>query len=337
MSDVLSVAVIGAGVNAQTHMRTVEENDSSRLVAVMDVDADRAKAAAEKYGVRAYTDLKAVLGDPEVEGVHICTPNILHADQAVAAAEAGKHVLVEKPMALTLEDCDRMIAASEAAGKVLMVGQSMRHSAVNRKVKQMIAEGAIGRVGHLMRRRYGYFDPTRPAAGSGKPSRAWYLDLKVAGNCVLYGFGSHEYDIIHWYLDSPVVRVYAQGTESTGLYRGQKDSYSAVMTHENGAVSVLTQSVVCHAGGHDQYIIGSEGSMLVTGRKLVLNGDEVPLELDPDPFAPKHSQTGEFIRCCLEGIEPDASGRSVRHTMALIEAAKQSVERNEPVLISEFG
>ena len=330
MSDVLSVGVIGAGTIAHGHMRAIQANDNIRLVGVMDVDAGRAEAAAGEYGGKAYTTLEAVLEDPEVEGVHVCTPHYLHADQVVASAEAGKHVLVEKPMALTVPDCDRMVDACERAGKVLMVGQVMRHSPVNRKVRDLIAEGAIGKVGHLMRRRYGYFNTLQSDSRYG----AWYMDLEKAGICVLYGFGTHEYDILQWYVDSPIVRVYAQGSESTALYRGQKDTYSAVMNHVNGAVSVLTQSVVCHTGGSDQHIIGSEGSMLVTGGRLRMNGKEVPVE--GESRSGFQNQIGEFAACCLEGREPDANGRSVRHTMAVIEAAKQSAERDEPVPVSEF-
>jgi len=330
MSNILSVGIIGAGGIAQAHMRAIEDNDNIRLVAAMDVDADRAQAAAEKYGARAYTKLPDLLADQAVEAVHVCTPHSLHADQVVAAAEAGKHVLVEKPMTLTLPDCDRMIEACEQAGKILMVGQVMRYYPVNRKIREMIAEGIIGEVGHLMRRRYSYFDTTKPE--SNYPS--WYLDLKVGGICVLYCFGPHEYDILHWYLDSPVTQVYAQGTESTELYKGQKDSYTTVMNHENGAVSILSQSVVCHSGAHDQYIIGSKGSMMLSGQRLLVNGKEVPLEGTSGDGM--RNQIREFAVCCLEGSEPDASGRSVRHTMAVIEAAKQSAERNEPVQMSEF-
>ena len=155
MSNVLSVGIIGAGGIAQSHMRAIHENDNIRLVAAMDVDAARAVAAAEKYGARAYTSPSDLLGDPEVEAVHVCTPHSLHGDQVTSAAEAGKHVLVEKPMALTLTECDRMIEACEAAGKILMVGQVLRYYPVNRMIRKMISDGVIGNVGHLMRRRYG--------------------------------------------------------------------------------------------------------------------------------------------------------------------------------------
>lgn len=330
MSEILSVGMIGSGGIAQSHMRAIEENDNIRLAAVMDIDVQRAEAAAEHYGAKAYTNLEALLNDQEVEAVHVCTPHNLHAEQVVKAAEAGKHVMVEKPMALTLEGCDHMIEACENAGKVLMVGQVMRHYPVNLTIKKMIAEGEIGEVGHLIRRRYSYFNPS----GKGSSYRHWYLDLEVGGICVLYCFGPHEYDILHWYLDSPVKEVYAKGTENTELYDGQKDSYTAVMTHENGAVSVLSQSVVCHTSAHDQYIIGSKGSMMATNQKLLLNGEEVQVEGSAGEGMRR--QIWDFADCCLKGREPDASGKSVRHTMAVIEATKQSAERDETVQLSEF-
>ncbi|MEO2003593.1 MAG: Gfo/Idh/MocA family oxidoreductase [Candidatus Poribacteria bacterium] len=331
MGEALSVGMIGSGGIARSHMRAIAGLDTVHLAAVMDIDEARAQTAAEEHGARAYTSLDDLLGDAEVEAVHVCTPHSLHVGQVVAAAEAGKHVLVEKPMALNVADCDRMIAACEDAGKTLMVGQVLRHYPINRAVKAMIAEGRIGEVGHLIRRRYSYFDPGEP--NSGYPG--WYRDLEVGGVCVLYCFGPHEYDILPWYMDSPVVEVYSRGTESTALYEGQKDSYTTMMTHENGAVSVLSQSVVSHAGAGDQFIMGSEGSMRFTNGELTVNGETVAVEGSASEGMGR--QIKEFARCCLTGDTPDASGRSVRHSMAVIEAAWHSAERLEPVQVAEFG
>lgn len=330
MGNVLSVGIIGAGGIAYAHMRAIEQNDNIRLTAIMDIDTNRLEEAQKRFGGRIYTKLEDMLKDPEVEAVIVCTPHNVHGEHVVASARAGKHVLVEKPMALTLQECDQMIESAEEAGKILMVGQVMRHYPVNRKIKQMISEGAIGKVGHLIRRRYSYFDTSKPGSGNAR----WYMDLEIGGICVLYCFGPHEYDILHWYVDSPVKQVYAQGTENTEIYKGQKDSYSAIMTHENGAVSVLSQSVVCHFGAHDQYIIGSDGSMFLSGDRLMMNGQDV--QVDGSSAEGMKLQIHEFAQCCLEGRQPDANGRSVRHTMAVIEAAKQSAERNEPVLVAEF-
>jgi UDP-N-acetylglucosamine 3-dehydrogenase len=331
MSDVLSVGIIGSGGIARSHIQAIKENDNIRLAAVMDVDQSRAESVAKDHGARAYTSVDALLDDPEVEAIHVCSPHVFHGDQVVASAKAGKHVLVEKPMALTLRECDDMIQACESEGKILMVGQVMRYYPVNQAIKKMLSDGAIGDVGHLIRRRYGYFDTTQPGTVYGR----WYLDLKVGGICVLYCFGPHEYDILHWYMDSPVVEVYAQGSASTELYKGQKDSYTSIMKHKNGATSVLSQTVVSHVGAHDQYIIGSEGSMFLSGDKLLMNGKEVNVEGSSGEGM--RNQIHEFADCCLNGRQPDANGKSVRHTMAVIEATKQSAERNKPVLVSEFG
>ncbi len=327
MSDTLSVGIIGAGGIGHDHLRAISQLQNIRVAAVMDTIEEKARSAAETFGGKPCTRFDDVLADTEVQAIHVCTPHNQHGDQAVRAAEAGKHVLVEKPMALTVAECDRMIAASERAGRVLMVGQVMRYYPLSLKTKSLIAQGAIGKVGHLMRRRLCYFDPSAPGSSYGR----WYMDLDVGGNCVLYCFGPHEYDLLHWYMDSPVVRVYAQGNESTRLYVGQKDSYTAIMNHENGAVSVLSQSVVCHGSAHDQVIVGSEGSITLTHSKLLLNGEEVVLE--DMTGSGMRNQISEFAACCLERRTPDASGRSVRHTMAVIEAVQESALRSEPVIV----
>lgn len=330
MGDILRIGMIGSGGIAKAHLHAMKDNENVKPVAVMDVVLDRAKEVAKEFDGKAYDNLDGLLNDPKVDAVIVCSPHIYHGEQVVAAAKAGKHVLVEKPMALTLKECDDMIQACEEANRILMVGQVMRHYPVNRMIKKMIAEGAIGDVGHLIRRRYGYFDTTQPGTVYGR----WYLDLKVGGICVLYCFGPHEYDILHWYMDSPVVEVYSQGTESTELYKGQKDSYTSIMKHENGAVSVLSQTVVSHVGAHDQFIMGSKGSMFLAGDKLSMNGQDVAV--DGSSGQGMKLQIQAFADSCMTGEVPDASGRSVRHTMAVIEATKQSAERNKPVLVSEF-
>ena len=131
-------------------MRGIEANDNIALVAVMDIDRRRALALANAHNARAYEKLDDLLNDPQVDAVHVCSIHNAHAEQVIAAARAGKHVLVEKPMALSVAECDRMIAACEAAGVALMVGQVMRHFPVNLKAKAVIRDGAIGEVGHII-------------------------------------------------------------------------------------------------------------------------------------------------------------------------------------------
>ncbi|MBT4502835.1 MAG: Gfo/Idh/MocA family oxidoreductase [Gemmatimonadetes bacterium] len=325
MSDKLSVGFIGTGNIARSHMEAIKALEQIEIAAVMDVDMNRAQAAAEEYGGRACAGLDELLADESVQAVHVCTPHNQHVDQVVAAAQAGKHVLVEKPMALTLAGCDRMIAASKEAGKLLMVGQVLRYWPIYRKVREMVRAGKIGAVGHQMRRRYSRFNP-----GEGH----WYLDPEEGGNCVLHAFGPHEYDVLHWMIDSPVAQVYARGTESAERLAGQCDSYSALMTHANGAVSMLSQTVSCHSGAWDQHVVGSLGSMFITSQKLMVDGEEVEVEgVAADGM---RNQVAEFADCCLKRETPDASGESVRHTMAMIEAVQLSSARGEVVELAEL-
>ena len=109
--NVLPVALIGAGGIAQAHLRAISQLQQIEAVAVMDTNPQSLQAIVTQYRLRPYDNLEAVLNDPQVEAVHVCTPHYLHAEQVVTAAQAGKHVLVEKPMALSVADCDRMIAA----------------------------------------------------------------------------------------------------------------------------------------------------------------------------------------------------------------------------------
>ena len=118
------------------------------------------------------------------------------------------------------------------------------------------------------------------------------------------------------------------------LYEGQDDFFGSVLNHANSAVSVVTQSVVCRAGAGDQIIVGSEGTLQVNNREVKLNGEDVEVVGDTGDGMP--NQVREFVTCCLEGGEPDANGRSVRHTMAILTAVALSAERGEAVDLKEL-
>ena len=319
----MRVAIAGTGQIARLHVQAMAKVPELELVGVYDVDAARAEAFGREFGARVFASYDDLLAAPDVEAVHICTPNYLHADQAVAASAAGKHVFVEKPMALSLPDCDRMIAAAEAAGRVLMVGHMMRYQPANQAVRRLIREGAVGEVKHLVRHRFCNFDAANAWF------RPWYSDRRSVGSCVLHGWGPHDLDLLVWYLDSPGVRVYAQGTQSAELYRDQCDTYSLIINHAGGAVSALSISNSSHSNSVEQFIIGTGGSIRVTGGKVWLNGAEVPVEGSAADGMP--NEFAEFARCCREGGTPDADGRSSRRTMAVVEAALESAETNRIV------
>src|SRR5215216_6388007 len=145
MDSTLGVAIFGAGRAGAGHARAVAQTPGTQLVAVFDVDAERAAAFAEKHGCLAFTDSDAVLKRDDIQVVTVALPNFLHEQAAVASASAGKHIFLEKPMADTVEECDRILAAVERAGVQLLVAHSQRYFSSTRRAREIIQSGELGR------------------------------------------------------------------------------------------------------------------------------------------------------------------------------------------------
>lgn len=128
------------------HFPEYESHQETEIIAVCDIVPDRANAAAQRYGAQAYTDYIELLKNEEIEAISVCTPNYLHARITVAALEAGKHVLCEKPMATSLTDAEKMNEAAAKSGKILMIGHNQRFVPSHQKAKQLIESGEVGKV-----------------------------------------------------------------------------------------------------------------------------------------------------------------------------------------------
>lgn len=139
-------AVAGCGVISRFHLDAIRSIEDAALCGVYDPVEASARAAAQAYGTRAYPDYDALLADPQVDAVCICTPSHLHAPLALQAVAAGKHVLIEKPVALTLEDCDAVAAAARAAGVQVGVVSQLRYGPAVARVKRALESGALGRI-----------------------------------------------------------------------------------------------------------------------------------------------------------------------------------------------
>ena len=142
----LNFVIIGTGMISSTHADAINDMERANLLGVFDKDTERAKAFAEKYNIKAYDGYEAVLSDSSVDAVCLCTPSGFHAEQAIAALENGKNVVVEKPMALTAEDCDRVIETVKKTGKTLTVICQLRFSEDVQKLKKLYEEKAFGTV-----------------------------------------------------------------------------------------------------------------------------------------------------------------------------------------------
>ena len=143
----IRVGIIGCGKIAQTrHIPEYLDNPNSEIVGYYDFNMERAQALAEKYGGRAYASAEELLADPAVDAVSVCVANNAHAQTSIDALQAGKHVLCEKPMATTLEDCIRMVDAASSCDRYLMIGQNQRLAKAHVKAKELIDSHVIGDV-----------------------------------------------------------------------------------------------------------------------------------------------------------------------------------------------
>ena len=183
------------------HAQALAALDDVRLVAATRTNPVALAEFTARYGGRGYTDLNAVLADPAVDAVVIATPHHLHTVAVEAAAQAGKHILLEKPMAPTLAECDRILAAADQAGVTLMLGHTSQFAPAYQLAKQMLDGGELGEIvlGVSTMSKF-WFEPNR---------RDWHLDRQTGGGMWLTA-GIHCLDRLTWLVGSPVARVSAR-------------------------------------------------------------------------------------------------------------------------------
>lgn len=323
MGKRIGVAVVGCGRVSGNHLGAIKNlGDLAELVAAVDVDVKRAKSASEEYSAkRYYTNTKEAFADPEIEAVVLGLPHYLHCKVSVEAAKAGKHILVEKPMALTVAEADMMIEEAEKNKVKLMVGQVVRHNPAIAKAKECFNEGKLGKPLHVTERMLRYF---------AAPPTDWWRSYEKTGGLIIALNISHSADTILWILNTSATSVYAVGSSSNPVWEGEDDVLVQLMTKE-GTIVCMNQSFNAHGVSGDTIIIGTESTFRVTGNSLAINGENV--ELPESELTGMESQMKEFISSINEDREPLASGQDVRKVVAVLEAARESMKKGMPITL----
>jgi predicted dehydrogenase len=250
--------IIGCGGIARRRMvPALAECANSTVVAVMDVDKAVTDAVAAQTGARAYYSDMELLESPDVQAVYIATPAHLHHDQVLQAAAAGKHVLVEKPIALTVSDAEEMIAACKAAGVYLTEGYMMKRHALNVKAREMVQSGDIGPV-VFARAQLSCWYPDIPGA--------WRQDPKLGGGGALIDMATHCYDLLQHIIGSRIVEVFAF-TDTLTFGYSVEDSSTTLLRFANGAHGVVDAffNVPDCAGQGRLELYGNKGSIQAEG------------------------------------------------------------------------
>ncbi len=246
-------AVIGCGGAAWIgHLPWIWEHPAAELTAVCDSDPRRAQQAAERYGAEALTDYNQALKRPDIDAVVIATPPASHCEIACAAAEAGKHILLEKPMGRTVSECDQMASVAERNRVHLMLGHEKRFSLASEKIRQLIDRGVIGEVFYLVLH-WGAsvkLSPERLIPDGYRESYEWRWRDRSLGGGILQDHLPHYVDLWRWWTGSEVESVCAEIQNVTRDYLGRpeiaawEDFGTVLMRFSNGAVAVFNTGTV---------------------------------------------------------------------------------------------
>ena len=328
------IAIIGTGNNARAHLQAVLSNSKARLVAMCTNDPEQGKALAAENNVRCeiYTDLERMLSDPEIGTVLICTPNNLHAYQATLAAQAGKNILIEKPVALNLDELRTMEKAIKQSGVITMVSFVLRWNPYLRIAKKLITDGAVGNM-FLVETTYWHSTP-RAAPGH------WMTTKEVAGSVFLMG-GCHALDTARWLTNSDIVEVSAFGTQGIGKeWYEYPHTVEALVRFKSGVIGRVSASMGCVMPyTYNVTVMGDKGSLrdnrlwshMYPGQTDYVT---IPTQMpDSGAVADHPFATGfdHLMTCIEEGRDTDISLPSTMNVHEALLAIDQSVEENRPV------
>ena len=345
-SNPVRFAIAGAGYASRIHATALAALPQTRLTAVLDRDSDRARALAEPHGARWGTDPETVIAQPDIDAVIICTPSALHAQSALAAIAAGKHVLIEKPIDISLPAADAVIAAArEACVTVGVVFQKRFHPAL-RFLKDAIASGRLGRVTLAEASVKYYRSPEYFAAASWRGT--WAFD----GGGALINQGIHYADLLCWLLGQPQ-SVFASAATLVHPIETE-DTLAATLRFAGGALGVLQATTTAYPHLTERLeICGTRGCATFERGRLTFfhtaeDGEKIPsYGLDDEtgitrakeillPEDPGHrGPIADFADSLIAGRPPLVDGVEGRRSLALVTAAYESARTGREIPIQE--
>lgn len=346
----VKVGVIGAGSISAVHFDAYVNNAEVDLVAVCDLNRERAEQKAEQYGARkVFTDYKELLADPEIDAVSICTWNDTHAEISIAALDAGKNVLCEKPLSKTVEEALQVQEAVRRSGKVLQVGFVRRFGTNTKVLKQFIDSGDLGEI---------YFAKATCLRRLGNPG-GWFSDINRSGGGPLIDLGVHIIDACWYLMGKPKVKSVSGNTynrlgnrnhvQNLSYYKSAdynatntvEDLANAVIRFENGASLIVDVSFSLHAKEDELSIklYGDQGGaelephLLIVGEKndTILN---ISPQIDHTTFDFANgfqNEINHFIDCCLERTTTISPVEDGVEMMRILRGIYESSARGEEI------
>ncbi len=343
--DPIRVALLGAGwFGREAHLRNLLSLDGVEVVAASSRSDASLNAARELAGshLRVFNDWREALAVESVQAVIVALTNDQHHEAAVAALRGGRHVLCEKPLGLTVAQCDEVIAARDAAGKVLQIGHEMRFQRLYQEMKSMIARGAVGDLQLMWCREF-----------RGPMRAGWRSSEALTGGTILEK-NIHHIDLFNWMMETPPLRVSAHGGTNVLTDREVLDNAQVLVEYAGGRRASLELCLFAPYGGDCEIgVAGNLGRIDTRNQALSLVHHRFDL---PDRTEMQIADSREdanfidssgrvdrgirpelihFFDCVREGKNPLNDGEASRMAVAVCLAAQESIKRKESVWIEE--
>ena len=342
----INIGIIGCGKIAQKrHIPEYLENVDANLVGFYDLNQARAKEISETFGGTAFDSIEDLLADPSIDAVSVCTANHTHAAITIQALQAGKHVLCEKPMATTLEDCQAMVDAANKAGKVLVIGQNQRLTKTHKKARELIRNGEIGQIIGF-RTTFGHGGPETWSIDPGK--NTWFFDKNIAVMGAMADLGIHKTDLLLFLTDQKIVETTAHLTTidkrgADGELINVDDTAICVYKLENGAVGTMTASWTFYGPEDNTTIIyGTKGIMRLyedpqfSIQLFLKGGEKIYHEIDTIQTNDNQTSSGvidAFIESVITGQGGELAADKVIESMKVVFASIESSQTGKTIKV----
>lgn len=340
----LNIGILGCGKIAQVrHIPEYIANKDASIVGFFDADAPRTREIAAKFGGKAYSSAQELLADPAIDAVSVCVANFAHADLTIQALKAGKHVLCEKPMAITLEECENMMAEAARSGKRLLIGQNQRLAKAHVRAKELVAAGEIGRV-ITFRTFFGHAGPETWSITPGK--NTWFFDKKRAAMGAMADLGIHKTDMLRYILGQDIVRTTARlltldkrGADDQLI--GVDDNAICIYETSGGAFGTMTASWTYYGQEDNSTVLyGTKGIMRIyddpvhTITVIPREGEVKHYDLEQIQTNDNQTASGvidEFVEAVTQGRPSMLDADDVIKSMKAVFASIRSSEEGCPV------
>lgn len=343
LNSKIGVGVVGVGIG-RLHIQGYIQCPEAQVLAVCDANEDRARRVATEFGIpHVFTDYEEMLKLEGIDAVSVCTPNYLHAPMTIAAFEAGKHVICEKPLAMTPEEGQAMVDAGKKAGKIFMTAFNNRFRGDTQVLKRFIEEGELGDI---------YYAKTGWIRRKGIPGMgSWFTTKCQSGGGPLIDIGVHVLDLALWLMGNPKAVTVTGSTYSIFGVKGEgtgkwgtpekggvcdvEDLAAAFIRLDTGATIFLEASWASHIERDRIYtsLMGTKGGADIDPFRIYkdLHGTGV----DITPSFPNQSghmmEIKHFVECLVEGKEPISTGEHGLEVTKILDAIYRSAETGEEI------